>query len=682
MAAGGSVEIAATGAELGGRIEADLLVYHRADPTDSDLGDLLGKLRAETPIVVVIPAADLGQMVDLMKDPRVGSVMVAEDLDPARLSAVSTKLLFGDVFGLEKFLPWGVRIYSMLVGDYQEKSIAIAAISDFAAALGVRRKYRESIEQAIDELLMNALYDAPVDQSGRQLFAEVPTKTRISLRLEQKAVIQYACDGERFAVSVRDSFGMLGKDVIVKYLEKCLRSSQQIDRKTGGAGLGLYLVANSASEFHVNLFPGVATEAICVFDLRAPKMQLKSFGVYKERIDVAGRLALAGPPRRLAAPTHGAGAPGGLRAALAAAVLLLCGSLAVVVWREMQHTAHGTLVVTSEPTGAEVLVDHVRRGRTPLRLDRVEPGSHPVRVELAGHQSWDAPVEVAPGERATAVRATLLRQLGTMVVHTTPPGAQLLLDGVDTGKVTPATLTDLRAGEKHRITVHLNGFREATQEFTVRLSSEPVNLEVPLALAPGYGLLRVSTEPEGATVLVGGAEQSRSLDGYALKAGPYDVTARMEGYLPQTSRVQVLAGQRFELRARLLSGGVLNLHSNVDAKVSVDNHAVGHTPLAALSMAEGSHTVLLRATNPHLFYEFKLAMRKGQTIDKDLRFGRIEVHADNVVARPPGSDARGVTSVAVLPGTQHIPLLNRSTGEERIEKVTVAAGETVVIDKW
>jgi hypothetical protein len=36
----------------------------------------------------------------------------------------------------------------------------------------------------------------------------------------------------------------------------------------------------------------------------------------------------------------------------------------------------------------------------------------------------------------------------------------------------------------------------------------------------------------------------------------------------------------------------------------------------------------------------------------------------------------------VLPGTQQIPLLNKSTGEERNEKVSVGPGETVVIDKW
>ena len=38
---------------------------------------------------------------------------------------------------------------------------------EFAELMGVRRKYRESIEQCLDEMLMNALYDAPVDEQGK-----------------------------------------------------------------------------------------------------------------------------------------------------------------------------------------------------------------------------------------------------------------------------------------------------------------------------------------------------------------------------------------------------------------------------------------------------------------------------------------------------------------------------------
>src|SRR5215475_8652947 len=101
-------------------------------------------------------------------------------------------------------------------------------------------------------------------------------------------------------MSVRDAFGTLQRDTVLRYLHKCLHSDQQIDRKAGGAGLGLYLITNSSTGVYFNVLPGVATEAVCTFDLESPKVQIESFGFFTEKIDAAGRLA-AGPAKRLPA---------------------------------------------------------------------------------------------------------------------------------------------------------------------------------------------------------------------------------------------------------------------------------------------------------------------------------------------------------------------------------------------
>ena len=73
--------------------------------------------------------------------------------------------------------------------------------------------------------------------------------------------IRYAATESQFAIAVRDRFGRLAKNTILAYIEKCLHSPVQIDRKTYGAGLGLYLVANAAASYLVNVAYGIATEA-------------------------------------------------------------------------------------------------------------------------------------------------------------------------------------------------------------------------------------------------------------------------------------------------------------------------------------------------------------------------------------------------------------------------------------
>lgn len=127
---------------------------------------------------------------------------------------------------------------------------------------------------------MNALYDAPVDEQGRLLFGEVELKERLGHLSPRPVSIRYGATDASFAVSVRDRFGRLEKSTILRYLDKCLHSPTQIDRKTYGAGLGLYLVANAASQYVVNVAPGMATEVVCTFDRKGVRAGLRALSVF------------------------------------------------------------------------------------------------------------------------------------------------------------------------------------------------------------------------------------------------------------------------------------------------------------------------------------------------------------------------------------------------------------------
>ena len=97
-------------------------------------------------------------------------VMVAEGFDPRRLSAMAARILTDDLFGFENMMAPGTPIHARVVGDYQEKSRCMSEVSEFVDEAKVPRKYRAPIEQCIDEMVMNALYDAPVDAQGNHLF--------------------------------------------------------------------------------------------------------------------------------------------------------------------------------------------------------------------------------------------------------------------------------------------------------------------------------------------------------------------------------------------------------------------------------------------------------------------------------------------------------------------------------
>ncbi len=65
----------------------------------------------------------------------------------------------------------------------------------------------------------------------------------------------------------------------------------------------------------------------------------------------------------------------------------------------------GSLVITSDPGGAEVTIDGLPRGRTPLSIHQLTAGSRVVRVDMPGHQPWAWAVSVvANKETAVAVK--------------------------------------------------------------------------------------------------------------------------------------------------------------------------------------------------------------------------------------------------------------------------------------
>jgi hypothetical protein len=514
-AAGGAVDLHLTLDELGkGDLQAALVVLHLDGELATAAAELIPRLTGDARVIAVLPKTNLAAVVDIMQSSdRLAGLLVAEDLDLRELSAMATRILNGDIFGLEKVTNWGTMIHSCLVGDYQEKSLCISQISDFAEQMGVRRKYRESIEQCVDEMLMNALYDAPVDEQGKPIFSDIPTKTRISLRLEQKVVVQFACDGHRFAVSVRDAFGTLERNTVLRYLHKCLHAEQQIDRKVGGAGLGLYLMVNSSTTVFFNVLPGVATEAVCTFNLDTPKLQLQHFGFFTEKIDAAGRLA-TGPSRRLSMghpverrqPPPAGIAPKAIITALSVAIAAIFVLIGIAAWPRLFPSKQLTsMTFTTVPKGATIEIDGKPAGTTTegtYVAHNLEIGrAYPVTARLDGYDSKSTVVQPRSGSNQLTLE--LAARASTVVIETTPPGATLEVEGQEVG-VTPVTLQTLTPGATVQITLKKSGFAPTTTSLVVPSAGKETRIVQALAVSEDLARIRLESDPPGAQVVQNG----------------------------------------------------------------------------------------------------------------------------------------------------------------------------------
>jgi len=696
-AAGGAVDLHASLGELGnGELQASLVVLHLEGDQSTAAAELLPRLSGDARVICILPRSNLAAVVDTMQaSDRVAGLLTTENFDSRELSALATRVLSGDIFGLEKLVHWGTRVHSQLVGDYQEKSLCISQISEFAELMGVRRKYRESVEQCVDEMLMNALYDAPVDENGQALFSEIPTKTRISLRVEQKAVVQYACDGKRFAVSVRDAFGTLERGTVLRYLYKCLHAEQQIDRKVGGAGLGLYMMVNAASCVLFNVLPGVATEVVCVFDLEMPKMQLEQIGFFYEKIDAAGRLA-AGPSQRL----PGAGHPVERRRTrdqappppqgpsplvvriLAGSIFAICVLIGFVAWPRIMGTKKTvSLEITTIPKGAQIELEGHNAGNTAggsLLINDLERGrAYALTVKLDGYAPKQQVVQ--PRAATTQLTVQLEALASTVVLDTTPTGAMVSQDGKDLGQ-TPLTLTSFPPDTAVTLTFKKTGYQDAVAKVDVPGPGKELRIVQPLAVAAEFARVRLTSEPSGASVtqngiLLAGVTTPAEILVEAGKpirfevAMPHKVPVVIDNFTPGRG------ADGIKKHVKLVDGYTVHIDATIDGRVDVPNQPQCQaltTPTDCV-LAKGTYTLdFVGQSNAHV-------VKKITVTDKDLtehlEFGFVDAGQGKQIVVAPGVMAK---RVAIEVGPHQITVADEAG--THLAGVRVKPGATVVVN--
>ncbi len=208
-----------------------------------------------------------------------------DPLEPDELIITAEKLLRQDLFGLQKYLLWGVEPYRVEIRDSRLKQDYIQEVAVYAQALGCNERVVELVETVADELITNAIYNAPRDAEGEPKYQRLSRREPVELADDEVGQLEFACDGDYIAIAQIDPFGALTQDTVVSYLNRCLvKGPEQLSEASGGAGIGLYRVFQSLSKFIINVDPGKRTEVICLLDLRLTmkrfRQAAKSFHIF------------------------------------------------------------------------------------------------------------------------------------------------------------------------------------------------------------------------------------------------------------------------------------------------------------------------------------------------------------------------------------------------------------------
>jgi len=175
---------------------------------------------------------------------------------------------------LGAYLDWGFSSIDLDVRATADRDPAVAQIQDFVAGLGAPRRVAEMFGELGHELIMNAMYDAPVDGSGRPKYA-ADRKADIMLGDHERPALRIACDGTRLALQIRDPFGRLERHHVVAGLERGLAGGE-LDRSHGGAGLGLLVCHNASTALFFDVVANRSTEVTALFELDVNLRELRT----------------------------------------------------------------------------------------------------------------------------------------------------------------------------------------------------------------------------------------------------------------------------------------------------------------------------------------------------------------------------------------------------------------------
>ncbi|HEY7615782.1 MAG TPA: PEGA domain-containing protein, partial [Terriglobales bacterium] len=232
----------------------------------------------------------------------------------------------------------------------------------------------------------------------------------------------------------------------------------------------------------------------------------------------------------------------------------------------------GELAINSSPEGAQIQID----GRsdpswvTPYRVTGLNPGQHSITLSKLGYASETRTLDVSSASKSFLV--VHLTQLGaTVAVTSEPVGANIYVDGKDTGRVTPAQILVTQKG-LHTVLVRKQGYLDETTtadlalgqtfRFSPILKVLGVTEDIKIGgkfkklfggeSTAGMGKVVVKTQPKGAQITVNRrmVDKAAPVDFY-LNPGNYIIDITLSGYKPIHRVINVDRSSKVEINENL-----------------------------------------------------------------------------------------------------------------------------------
>lgn len=275
-------------------------------------------------------------------------------------------------------------------------------------------------------------------------------------------------------------------------------------------------------------------------------------------------------------------------------LLLIIGGLATTgLWSgtTLARDSYCRITINSQPSGATVKLNHVPTGTTPST--RLLPAGK-FFVSLKHPQAYTSfqTFDIPPMIRETNITFQLSPRPAKLIIHSTPPGAHVLINETDYGK-TPTIISDLTAGLQSGMLTHPD-FQN--RKFEIQLQAgeiQPLNITMENASAA----IHINSRPTGASVFINDSLQGQTPLELKLDQRPLTLAIRKEGFAPiqeQIKHADYDHDRTFYLQP--LSARLAIDTIPTGAKVTVEDHFTGRSPVNLDNLPSGDYKLHISHT--------------------------------------------------------------------------------------
>jgi len=214
----------------------------------------------------------------------------------------------------------------------------------------------------------------------------------------------------------------------------------------------------------------------------------------------------------------------------------------------------GSVKLTSVPSGAQVTVQGVLWGTTPLTRDLVPSGEHIAQLKLPNYFDADQMLRIGDGEEVTK-EVILQPSVGWLTVTSDPSGATVI--NAETEQVlgtTPIKALTLDRGT-YRLSIEKDLY-EPYETATGLTYGGKQSVEAKLVRSVGH--LQVSTNPQGAKIILNGKNYGETPSIVRdLPTGNYELRLEKDGYDINAERVAIARNDVVRYSAELGTAGTI-----------------------------------------------------------------------------------------------------------------------------